>query len=59
MKRTTGAEATALSIADRVSSESRRIWKGVRKGFAEKEGIDALATLGAVAPARRACRRKF
>lgn len=29
INRTTGAEATALSIADRVSSESRRICKGV------------------------------
>lgn len=34
MKRTTGAEATALSIAARVSCESKRIWRGVRRACA-------------------------
>jgi hypothetical protein len=32
MKRTTGAELTALSIAERVSAERRRIWNGVKAG---------------------------
>ena len=31
MKRTTGDEAMARSIAERTSSERRRAWKGVRK----------------------------
>jgi hypothetical protein len=31
MNRTTGDEATALSIAERTSSESSRAWNGVRK----------------------------
>jgi hypothetical protein len=31
MNKTTGEEATALSMAERTSSESSRAWKGVRK----------------------------
>jgi hypothetical protein len=31
MNRTTGDEATALSIAERTSSESSRAWNGVKK----------------------------
>lgn len=31
MNKTTGDEATALSIAERTSSESSRVWNGVMK----------------------------
>lgn len=42
MKRTTGAEATAASIADFVSAERRRIWKGVKREGLMKEGRRAV-----------------
>lgn len=46
MKRTTGAEATALSIAVRTSSERSRAWKGVRNRVAAK-GRAVLARVAA------------
>jgi hypothetical protein len=53
MKSTTRAEPTALSMACRVCSESRRIWTGVKKGFGARK---ADATGRAAACRRALCR---
>ena len=51
MKRTTGADATALSMAWRISSESMRICIGARKRGAVAEGRGRVARVAA----RKAC----
>lgn len=53
MKSTTGADDTALSIAERVWSERRRAWKGVRGeiGVRKRGAVERTAT------GRRDCRR--
>lgn len=51
MNKTTGADATALSIAWRISSESIRICMGVRKREATAEGRGRVARV----VARKAC----
>lgn len=54
MNSTTGADATALSMAARVWSESRRAWKGVRgeMGARKREAEERTAA------GRAACRRR-
>lgn len=53
MKSTTGAEATAFSMAWRVVSESRRVWKAERKGAGRMAAADRMA-MGR-APCRKPC----
>ncbi|KAJ6437281.1 gamma-glutamyltransferase [Purpureocillium lavendulum] len=57
IRRTTGAEATALSMALRVWSDRRRIWNGERGEAPRKAagmGIDRMAAAG-----RAVCRSRF
>lgn len=53
MNKTTGDEATARSMAERTSSDSRRAWKGVRKRAAVGVVIVKRGALARVA-ARKA-----
>ena len=46
MNKTTGADATALSIADRTSSDNNRAWNGVIKRVGAK-GRAVLARVAA------------
>jgi hypothetical protein len=54
MNSTTGADATAFSIACRVWSDNRRCWNAVRKGVGRRR--DCRATTGRAA-CRRLCRK--